>query len=242
MCGDKKSTISPILKPCLLRSVYFLNIPINLIMKINKTILTKTFPELFNVILTKNKDDSRKAAREVRKLLYGSSTGGEYDDIKRIIENAPDEYRNIREDWREENFVVAVSVLYFLHDRESRLDFLFPWLFYLLQHTNGNIRNAARRMMENELGPLTVHIRCPKYKQDKLKSEQSDSILLDLFIGLSNLLADLWKPTYKKYKYVSSLPTSPYKTIQMILCRMEDDCGKVYMKRLENYLSKINKD
>ena len=67
-------------------------------MEINKTKSTKTFPELFNIILTGNKDDSRKAARDVRKLLYGSSTGGEYDDIKSIIANAPDEYLNIKED------------------------------------------------------------------------------------------------------------------------------------------------
>lgn len=125
-------------------------------MKINKPKTTKTFIQLFDIILTANKDDSRKAARAVRKLLY-SSHGDQYDDIKSITENAPKEYINITEDWREENFVMAVSVLYFLHDRESQPDFLFSWLFYLLQLKNGNVRNAARRMMENELGPLTVH-------------------------------------------------------------------------------------
>ena len=93
-------------------------------------------------------------------------------------------------------------------------------------------------MLENELGPLTVHIRCPDYKQDNIKSEQSDFILLSLFVALNNLLADLWKPAYKKYKYIDSLPTSPYKTIQMVLSRMEDDCGGEYMKRLKNRLSK----
>ena len=195
----------------------------------------KTFIELFSIILTGNKDDSRKAAREVRKLLYNNSRdGGKYDDIKKIIEDAPDEYRKIKEDWREENFVVAVSVLYYLHDRESQPDFLFPWLFYLLKHKNGNIRHATVRMIENELGPLTVHIRCPEYKQRRLKSEQSDSILLNLFKGLNNLLAVLWKPEYKKYKYVDSLPTCPYKSIQMVLGKMENDCGKEYMERLKS--------
>ncbi|MFH0853960.1 MAG: hypothetical protein V1891_00485 [bacterium] len=139
----------------------------------------KTFTELFDIILAGDKDDSRKAARDARKLLYGSSDGG---DFKMIIENAPEEYVKITEYWRQENFVVAVSVLYFLHDKESQPDFLFPWLFYLLRHQNGNIRNAARRMMENELGPLTVHIRCPEHKQSKSKTEQSDFILLNLFI------------------------------------------------------------
>lgn len=199
----------------------------------------KTFIELFNIILTGNKDDSRKAAREVRKLLYGSRDGGKYDDIKAIVENAPKEYVNITEDWRQENFVMAVSVLYFLHGRESQPDFLFPWLFHLLQHQNGNIRHSAVRMIKNELGPLTVHIRCPNEKfGDRLTPEQADFILLNLFIGLNNLLADLWKPAFKKYKYVSSLPASPYKTIQMILCEMEDDCGKAYVKQLKSRLSK----
>ena len=204
----------------------------------SKTIHTKTFPELFNIILTGNKEDSRKAAREVRKLLYGSRFGGKYNDIKLIIKSTPNEYVNIKDDWRQENFVMAVSVLYYLHDKESKPDFLFPWLFYLLLHKNGNIRNAARRMLENEIEPLTVHIRVPDYEQSKSKSEQSDLILLNLFMNLNNLLADLWMSAYKKYKYVSSLPTSPYKTVQMVLSKMEDACGEAYIKELKGLLSK----
>ena len=153
----------------------------NLIMKTKKIKPAKTFIELFDVILTGNRDESRKAAREVRKLLYSSRDSGKYADIKLIIENAPMGYVEIAEDWRAENFVMAVSVLYYLHDKESQPDFLFPWLLHLLQHKNGNIRQAAVRMMENELGPLTVHIRCPDYKQSKSRSEQSDFILLNLF-------------------------------------------------------------
>jgi hypothetical protein len=202
-------------------------------METNKIIYHKTFLELFAIILTGNKDDSRKAAREVRQLLYNSRNGGKYESIKIIIKNAPKEYVKITEDWRQENFVIAVSVLYFLHGEENRPDFLFPWIFCLLQHKNGNIRHAAVRMIENELGPLTVHIRIPDYKQSKLKSEQSDFILLNLFISLNDLLVYLWKPVYKKYKYVSSLPTCPYKSIQMVLNAMEDDCDKSYMERLK---------
>lgn len=210
-------------------------------METNKTTSTKTFTELFNIILTGNKDDSHMAAREVRKLLYSSHSGGKYDEIKKIIENAPDEYHEIKEEWRQENFVIAVSVLYFLRDKEDQSDFLFPWLFCLLQHRNGYIRHSAVRMLENELGPLTVHIRCSEYKQSKSKSERSNFILQNLFTGLNSLLSDLWKPVYKKYKYVDSLPACPYKSIQMVLSRMEYDCGKEYMKRMESYLSKSGK-
>ncbi len=192
-----------------------------------------TIKECFELIFNGNNEESRRAARSVRKLLYSSHDGGGYNDIEKIIENAPDEHRKIKEEWREENFVVAVSVLYFLHNKENQPDFLFPWLFHLLQHKNGNIRQSAVRMIENELGPLTVHIRCPEYKQDKSKSEQSNYILLDLFMALNNLLAGLWKPAYKKYKYVDSLPTCPYKSIQMVLSRMVDDCGEEYMRRLK---------
>src|SRR5680860_427203 len=191
---------------------------------------TKTFINLFDIILAGNKDDSRKAARDVRKFLYSSHSGvDKYEDIKNITNSAPDKYSKISEDWRKENFVVAVSVLYYLHGKENQPDFLFSWLFHLLKHQNGNIRNSARRMLENELGPLTVHIRCPEYRQSKLKSERSDFILLNLFVGLNNLLVDLWKPNYKKYKYIGSLPTCPYKSIQMVLGSLEDDCGEEYM-------------
>ncbi|MBI5413637.1 hypothetical protein HZA42_04790 [Candidatus Peregrinibacteria bacterium] len=205
-------------------------------MKSNPTKPTKTFTELFDVILNGDKEESRKAARGVGKLLHDSKNSGQYHEIKSIIENAPNEYVNIIEDWRMENFVVAVSVLYFLHGREKQPDFLFPWLLYLLKNQNGNIRNAARRMMENELGPLTVHIRCPDYEQSESKSEKSNHILLSLYVSLNELLGDLWEPKYKRYKYVDSLPTSSYKTIQLILFSMHESCGEIYMEQLKSKL------
>ena len=194
----------------------------------------KTFRELFNTILTGEKDASRQAAREVRKLLYGSH-GDQYNEISSIIENSPKEYEEITESWRQENFVMAISVMYFLHNRENQPDFLFPWLYELLQHENGNIRHAAVRMFENELGPLTYHIRCPGEKSSfhKFSPEQAQHILFGLFANLNNLAIDLWIPAYKKYKYISSLPSGTYKSVQMILSRLEEDCGKGYMAQLE---------
>ena len=199
-------------------------------MKSNSIEPVQTFSELFHLILNGKKEESRKAAREVRKLLYGSKSPGQYNEIKSIIENAPNEYVNIIEDWRMENFVMTVSILYFLHDKEKQPDFLFPWLLYLLKHQNGNIRNSARRMIENELGPLTFHIRCPEYKHSKSKSKKSDHILLSLYLALNQLLDEFWEPKYKKYKYLDSLPTCPYKTVQLIVWRMYELCGEVYIE------------
>jgi len=202
----------------------------------NPTNPPKTFTELFSVILNGDKEESRKAARGVRKLLHGSKSRERFNEIKSIIEKVPNEYVNIIEDWRRENFVVAVSVIYFLHGKENQRDFLFSWLLYLLKHQNGNIRNSARRMIENELGPLTFHIRCPEYKHSKSKSGKSDHILLGLYLSLNKLLGDFWEPKYKRYKYVDSLPTCSYKTIQLILCSMHELCGEVYMEQLKNKL------
>ena len=135
-----------------------------------------TIAGLFKVILTGDREASRMAAREVRKLVYGSHAG-KYDEIKSIVDSASEEYRKITDDFRQENFVMAVSVMYFLHDRESQPDFLFPWIFELFLHQNGNIRYAALRMLENELGPLTVHIRCPGNEYGKrLAPGQADFI------------------------------------------------------------------
>lgn len=195
-----------------------------------------TFSECFKIILTEDKDASRQAARAVRKLVYSSHGGkDEFDEMKNIINNAANEYANISEKWRQENFVMAVSVMYFLHDKEKRPDFLFPWLFDLLQHENGYIRHAAVRMFENELGPLTYHIRYPNRKTDffHLRPEQADRILFGLFANLVSLMNDLWKSAYKKYKYVSSLPSDPYKSVQMVLGCLGEYCGERYMKRLE---------
>lgn len=201
-----------------------------------------TFIELFDNILTANKEESRKSAREVRKFLYSSQSGSDkFRDIKNIVNGAPSEYLKISEDWRQENFVIAVSVIYYLHGRENDPDFLFPWLFHLLQHENGNIRHAAVRMIDHELGPLTYHIRFPNERSSfhDFSPDQADHILLGLYVSLNNSLAISWKPTYKRYKYIESLPSGTYKSTQMIMSILEEDCGVEYMKRMEYSLRKI---
>ena len=198
-----------------------------------KNINMHTIKECFNIILSGNKDDSRLAARRVRKLLYSSRSGrDQFNDIANLVDNAPHKYTKISEDWRKENFVVAISVIYYLHNREEQPDFLFSWFFQLLQHPNGVIRYAVVRMFTNELGPLTVHLRVPDYRSKKLEPEQSNNILHTLFMSLNGLLSALFEPKYKKYKYIDSLPTSPYKSVQMVLAKLEEYCGEQYIDSL----------
>ena len=139
--------------------------------------------------------------------------------------------------------MIAVSVLYFLHNKESRPDFLFSWIFHLIQDPNGNIRHAATRMLRHELGTLTYHIRFPREKSsyfNKLSPEQADLILLGMHLNLMNLIEYLWKPAYKIYKYISLLPSGPYKSVQMLLGHMLEYCGEEYMAKLKK-LYKTNK-
>lgn len=194
-----------------------------------------TIKQCFQIILQGNKEQSRQAARQVRKLLYRSRSRDVFADLKKLIKNAPKEYNKITEDWRQENFVVAISVIYFLHDRENQPDFLFPWLFELLVHSNGVIRYAAVRMLSFELGPLTVYIRVPDYKpedRDNIGPDQAEEIIFSLFVGLNKLSEKVWQQKYKKYKYIDSLPAGPYKSIQMVLARIEELCGREYMHNL----------
>ena len=198
----------------------------------------ETFSNLFNIILTGDKESSRKAARQVGKFLHSFYGQEQFDEIRPIIEKAPEEYAKITEDFRQVNFVIAISVIYFLHNRESQPDFLFPWLFSLLWHRNGNIRYAVVRMVENELGPLTYHIRFPDEARTvpSISPAKADQILLELFFVLNTLLRESWKPEYKKYKYIDSLPSGTYKSIQLILSELEEDCGKEYIKQMEKTL------
>lgn len=94
-----------------------------------------TIKECFEKILHGNRDQSRPAARRVRKLLYGSKRIDKYNDIKNLIKTAPVAYMKISEDWRQENFVTAISVIYFLHGKDDEPNFLFSWLFQLLLHS-----------------------------------------------------------------------------------------------------------
>ncbi len=199
----------------------------------------QTFLECFNLILTGNKEKSRQAARRVRKLLYGpGKSKDDFKTISSIVENAPREYKKISEEWRQENFVVAISVLYFLHNKKDQFDFLFPWLYGLIQHPNGNIRYAVVRMFENDLGPLTAHIRIPEIRANYSKNpkyKKADDILFGLFVNLLNLAHDLEKPSYQKYKYISSIPSGSYKSVQMVLASLSELCGEDYMEQMEYY-------
>ena len=198
-----------------------------------------TFKDCFSVILSGDRGASRLAARQVSKLLHSSGNHDKYKGIDSIIEQASDEYRKISEDWRQENFVIAVSVLYFLHHKESQPDFLFSWFFHLLEHQNGNIRQAAGRMLGNELGPLTYHIRFPAEQHSRsreLSFQQADVILCNMFLGLVNLTNKHRQPSYKKYKYIESLPSGPYKSVQRMLADLEEDCGKEHVAMFEQWL------
>lgn len=194
-----------------------------------------TISECFNIILLGNKEESRKAARQVRKILYSSQGDNEFNVIGAIVENAPKEYEKISEGWRKENFVMAVSVIFFLRDMKTPIDFLFLWLLKLLTDESGNIRYAAVKMFSHEIWPLTAHIRFPEkklYFEDRIKPEQADIILHALFRSLDWLSADLRQPKYKKYKYIDSLPTCPYKSAQMVLAELQEACGKKYFEKL----------
>ena len=189
-----------------------------------------TIKECFNIILYGNEADSRLAAASGRE---------KYEDIVAVVNTSPDSYEKISEGWRQENFVMAVSVIYFLHDRETQPDFLVPWLFQLLQHPNGYIRYAAVKMISNEIGPLTYHLRFPGEKLSFRETipKDADMVLYSLFASLNGLLVSLWQTKYKKYKYINLLPPSPYKSVQMVLAELEDCCGKKYIDRLV-YLTK----
>ena len=201
-----------------------------------------TIKECFETILNGNKEKSRLAARRVRKLTYGAGDKDKFKTIQNIIKTAPETYAGISEDWRQENFVMTISVIYFLREETKYPDFIFPWLFQLLQHPNGYVRHSAVKMFTDEFGPLTVYVRIPNFKRDKedrLGHKESEEILYHLFLNLDRLLDSLYEPRFKKYKYIDSLPPCPYKSVQMVFGEMEDLCGKEYMDFLESRTSMI---
>ena len=202
-----------------------------------------TIKKCFEIIITGNRDESCLAARRVRKLVYSPEAKEKYEDIANLVKNAPALYEKISEDWRQENYVVAISVIYFLHDRDAEPDFLFPWLLPLLLDSNGVIRYASVRMLSHELGPLTVYIRIPDFEPSgltNLKPKQAEAILFSLFMDLYKLSESVWKPAYKRYKYIDSLPAGPYKSVEMVLARTEELCGTEYFGKLaEQYHRKL---
>ena len=83
-------------------------------------------------------------------------------------------------------------------------------------------------MIDNDLGPLTVHIRYPERTGIvKFSPQKADQILFGLRTNLNNLLEANWKPIFNKYKYIESLPSGTYKSVQLLLGYLDD----LYMKK-----------
>jgi hypothetical protein len=195
-----------------------------------------SYKKLFQIILKAEKEKSRQASKDVRKKMYKTNDDKpSFDEISNLIKEAPKTFDSIKENWRKENFVKAISVIYFLRDLTEEPDHFFPWFFTLLENESGIIRQATVRMINIELGPLTVHIRCPESKHwsRKFSVETADLILRGLFICLYKLLHKYWKKSYENHKYINTLPPSPYKSVQIILRDMEYLCGEKYLKQVE---------
>ncbi len=206
----------------------------------------QTFTDIFNTILTGDKESSKKASKYVRVFLYKKSDN--FKEIQDILEMSDLVYRGIIEEWRQVNFVVAISVLYFLQNKDAKQDFQFPWLFFLIKHKNGIIRHSAVRMFRHQLGPLTVHIRCPygEFISNKFIVDRNNKILSDMYIELLFLANTFSNPMYAKYKYIDSIPVGPYKSIQLVLATMHEYCGEKYLKQIiinnKNYMTEHKKN
>jgi hypothetical protein len=199
--------------------------------------------ECFKIILNGDSENCRLASLAVKKVLYRTDNDiKKYEEIREQVNLAPENYERITEEWRQKNFVRAISVIYFLRDVNKSPDFLFPWFFQLLKNKNGIVRYSAVKMISHELWPLTVHIRFPEKKSTILgvvPPHTADKILFSLFVSLHQFLQHLWKPEYKKYRYFKDLPTNSYKSVSMVLIELEELCGKEYIKYLEDEYKKL---
>ncbi len=127
--------------------------------------------EAYQKILYGTESEAKKAWQGMRKLVY-SGGNGKYDEIKKELEKVKENYKNIVEDWRREFYISSISIMYFLHHKESNPNFFLPFLLGLLENENGKIRYCAYKMISNDLGPLTVHLRHPGSTSDKISVEK----------------------------------------------------------------------
>jgi hypothetical protein len=192
----------------------------------------KTTKECFDIILKGNKKDSHVARLSLRKIVYSNYKTSEYKVIVRIVKDALRIYEKIDEEWRQENFIVALSTIYFLRDyKKYPPDHLFPLFLGLLQHSNGNIRYATVRMLRDEIIFLSIYLRLPEEekKGDRQRKLEFDHILYWLYVGLIRLsdVIETWKKVdYEKYKYIDEIPSSSYKSVQMVIANMIEFCGE----------------
>ncbi len=89
--------------------------------------------------------------------------------------------------------------MYFLHHKESNPNFFLPFLLGLLENENGKIRYCAYKMISNDLGPLTVHLRHPGSTSDKISVEKAEEVLFAIHSALEYLIQKHYDKKYKKY-------------------------------------------
>jgi hypothetical protein len=189
--------------------------------------------QIFEEIINGDKKKSTEACRGLRKFVYSrQGEKNKYDGIQKIIDNAPETYKNLLNEWQQENFVLGISIIYFLRETKNKVDYLFDWLYKLLEHSNGIIRYSAIKMLEHDLGSLTVHTRHPGHTSDEVKPKKAEEILFLMFNTLNHLSNKYFLPKYKKFKYVQSLPASSYKSIQMVLGTLDDYCGDKFFTKI----------
>lgn len=116
----------------------------------------------------------------------------------------------------------------------------------ILTGEKADSRNAARQVRKllyssshdrskyGDIRPLTYHIRCPDRPHNQSRADKADQILFELYCNLQDLINDLSKPSYNRYKFIASLPTGPFKSIQMVMSQLMEDCGEEHMKDFEN--------
>jgi transposase-like protein len=139
--------------------------------------------EAYQKILYGTEPEAKKAWQSMRKLVY-SGGHGKYDEIKEELENVKENYKNIVEDWRREYYISSISIMYFLHHKESDPNFFLPFLLGLLENFWSYSKKRLAKFNGVSRKTFYLHLKESEFRYNN----KSDILMLLTQIGKSLLV------------------------------------------------------
>jgi len=199
--------------------------------------LKEKIREIIRILKTGGRQQIKIAKKDLNKILDRE----EYDEeiIYQMFIHEIKNFDEITNPVNQESFVLSLRI--FFCDIENYFEPVLDFLFKIIRHENGKLRYAAIRAFDRlqpALAEATVPPRLPMFRTVSEKRRKDiKSAYFNLIDKTCELSEKHCKPEYRKYKFVSDLPVSVYKSLQSFLsilfrCGMEEEYEK-YSKNKE---------
>ena len=194
--------------------------------------------EWIEKIKTGNRDETKLANKKLEQIWHDFDR--ESNDRKEMLEVFISEFGNFEAIKTESNkiaFIGSLRHVFMIADQDDRnFEACARFVLYCMENPSGHIRQAMIHSSVYLIMFLRLSIREGREDgQDKeiiLKNKERFGKFLT---ELESMLEHFYDKKYKRFKYISSLPPSAYKSLEIL--RNQLLCSEYYQKIFEEYKS-----